>query len=126
MGPIIAGQARRLRPLIESISGEEYDQVRRASARGPVPADPSVRREAAGLAALHYDEFTRFHVLKLIAFGLAFALAVPVALVSSPWWLSAAFFALLLAFEVLWPRALAAPHRTPSGGRWRIARPRGR
>jgi hypothetical protein len=62
MGPLIAGQARRLRPLIESMSAEEYDQVRRAAARGPVPADPRLRQEAARLASLRYEEMTRFRV----------------------------------------------------------------
>lgn len=89
------------------MSAEEYDQVRRLAARGPVPADPSVRQKAARLASLRYDEFTRFRVPLLIAFGLYFVLAVLAAVVSSPWfWLSAAFFALLLAFQVLWPRRL--------------------
>jgi Flp pilus assembly protein TadB len=107
MGPILAGQARRLRPLIESMSAEKYDQVRRAAARGPVPADPRLRQEAARLAAHNYDELTRFRVPLLIAFGLFFVLAVLAAVVSSPWsWLSAAFFALMLAFQVLWPRRL--------------------
>jgi Flp pilus assembly protein TadB len=88
-------------------SAEEYDQVRRVAARGPVPADPILRQEAARFASLRYDEFTRFRVPLLIAFGLYFALAVLAAMVSSPWfWLSAVFFALLLAFQVLWPRRL--------------------
>jgi hypothetical protein len=43
----------------------------------------------------------------LIAFGLFFVLEVLAAVVSSPWfWLWAGFFALLLAFQVLWPRRL--------------------
>jgi Flp pilus assembly protein TadB len=107
MGPIIAGQARRLRPLIESVSAEEYVQVRRAAARGPVPADPRLRQAAARFASHRYEEMTRFHVPLLIAFCLFFVLAALAAVVSSPWsWLSAGFFALLLAFQVLWPRRL--------------------
>jgi hypothetical protein len=43
----------------------------------------------------------------LIAFGLFFVLEVLAAVVSSPWfWLWAGFSALLLAFQVLWPRRL--------------------
>jgi Flp pilus assembly protein TadB len=107
MGPIIAGQARRLRPLIESVSAEEYVQVRRAAARGPVPADPKRRQEAARFASHRYEEMTRFHVPLLIVFCLFFVLAALAAVISSPWsWLSAGFFALMLAFQVLWPRRL--------------------
>lgn len=108
MGPIIAGQARRLRPLIESLSAEEYAQVRRAAARGPVPGDSKLRQDAARFASHRYEEMTRFHVPLLIVFGLFFVLAaLSAVLVSSPWsWLSAGFFALLLALQVLWPRRL--------------------
>jgi Flp pilus assembly protein TadB len=108
MGPIIAGQARRLRPVIESMSAEEYDQVRRAAARGPVPAEPRLRQDAARFASHHYEEMTRFRVQLMIVFGLFFVLAALTAVVvSSPWsWLSAGFFALMLAFQVLWPRRL--------------------
>jgi Flp pilus assembly protein TadB len=107
MGPLIAGQARRLRPVIESMSAEEYRQVRRAAVRGPVPAEPWVRQDAARLASLHYDELTRFRVPMLIVFGLFLVLGALAAVVSSPWhWLTAGFFALLMAFQVLWPRRL--------------------
>jgi Flp pilus assembly protein TadB len=106
MGPIIARQARRLRPVIGSMSAEEYAQARRAAVRGPVPADPVLRQKTARLASHHYDELTRVHVPSLIALGLLFVLQVLAAVVSSPWfWLYAVFFAVLLALQVLsWRR----------------------
>jgi hypothetical protein len=63
--------------------------------------------EAARFASHRYEEMTRFRVPSLIAFGLFFVLAALAAMVSSPWpSLSAGFFALMLAFQVLWPRRL--------------------
>jgi hypothetical protein len=104
MGPLLAGQARRLRQVIGSMSAEEYLQVRRAAARGPVPADPDLRQKAARLASHHYDELARFRVPMLIGFSLFIVLEVLAAVVVSPrFWLGAAFFALMLASQVwLW------------------------
>lgn len=106
-GPLVAWQSQRIRSVLGPQSGQDYPVVLRAAGRGPVPADPELRRAAGRLAAHQLDVMTRMRVFTLPVLGLFCVLEAIEAVVTSAWyWLAAAFFAFVMAQSWWWRRRL--------------------
>jgi hypothetical protein len=86
MGPITAGRNRRARSVVGPLSAEELAVVLRAAARGPVPADPKLRRAAGRLTRFRLDELTRNWGFTLATSVLFFPLMVYDAVITSAWY----------------------------------------
>jgi len=107
MGPLAARHNRRARSMLGPLPAEDFAVVLRAAARGPVPADPQLRRAAGRLAQLRLDELNRNRAWTSAVFLLAFLLEVYAAVVTSAWfWLGALVFASAIAGQLWFPRRL--------------------
>ena len=90
IGPLTARRLRRVLAATGQLSSDERRAAGKAVARGPVPADPEIRRAAAWMAN---DQLAGWHRVRLPVFivcGLFVALAIFVAVTSSVWSLAAA------------------------------------
>lgn len=106
-GPIAAYQSQRTRSVLGPLSAEDYSVVLRAAGRGPLPADPELRRAAGRLAAYRVEVTTRMRAFTFPVLGLFFVLEAVQAVVTSAWyWLAAVFFALMLVQGWWEPRRL--------------------
>jgi uncharacterized protein YjeT (DUF2065 family) len=107
MGPLQARQRRKMIAAIGNIPARDLRVAGRAAMRGPVPADPKIRRAAEWLATNQLNETSRYRWIGLIMFVFFTVASVAFALTwSSWWWLGAvAMFSLCAWFMVL-PRHL--------------------
>jgi general stress protein CsbA len=107
MGPILTRQRRKRVAAIGKMSASDLRAAGRAAMRGPVPADPRIRRAAEWLATNQLNETSRYRWIGLIMFVFFTVASIAFALTwSSWWWLGAlAMFSLSAWFMVL-PRHL--------------------
>jgi hypothetical protein len=107
MGPLAARHNRRALSVLGPLPAEDFAVVLRAAARGPVPADPRLRRAAGRLAQLRLDELNRNWARTSAMFLLFFLLEVYAAVVTSAWfWLGALVCASVIAGQLWFPRRL--------------------
>jgi hypothetical protein len=107
MGPLAARHNRRTRSVLGPLPAEDFAVVLRAAARGPVPADPRLRRAAGRLAQLRLDDLNRNWARTSAMFLLFFLLEVYAAVVTSAWfWLGALVCASVIAGQLWFPRRL--------------------
>lgn len=107
MGPLAARLNRRTRSVLGPLPAEDFAVVLRAAARGPVPADPRLRRAAGRLAQLRLDELNRNRAGTSAVFSLGFLMEVYAAVVTSAWfWLGALVCASVIAGQLWFPRRL--------------------
>lgn len=107
MGPLAARRNRQARSVLGPLPAEDFAVVLRAAARGPVPADPRLRRAAGRLAQLRLDELNRNWARTSAVFLLGLLLEVYAAVVMSAWfWLGALVAASAIVGQLWFPRRL--------------------
>jgi Flp pilus assembly protein TadB len=107
MGVVLRRQHDRQRQAVGELGPQVGRAARRASWRGPVPADPDVRAATLLLIEHQLGELERRRTLSLAVFGIFVPVYVVLAIVRSPWWAAAAvFFAAMLLMTLLLPRRL--------------------
>lgn len=107
MGPFLAWLYRRARPAADAVPDGRHREVRRAAARGPVPADPAVREAALRIVEYQLVESSRYRGPAAVLLGLFTVLEAVAALIYTPWlWVGAVLFLAILVLQARQPERL--------------------